>query len=494
MNTQSWLSLAVANLILRITLASVFAFAGIAKLRDIGASRQMLREFGVPELVAGLLGWLLPVLELATVVALMSAAWAPWGAASATALLSVFTGLMLVNIALGRRPRCRCFGQVAAEPIGVSTVARNMVLLGLALLVMTNALRQDDALVLRWAGANAGRVLGVAVVLAFLAAQTFLLLQILRQQGRMLLRLDTLSTMGAVPASQNAHHNGSGVQGLPVGEKAPDFDVPLVGGGRLTLKKLLSAQKPVLLFFMHPGCGPCRALLPQIAGWNSELAARLTLAVISEGSVRENRRFLGDHEVPSVGLQKRQSVSNAFGSYGTPAAVIIDPNGRIKNSLAAGADEIERVIYAGLEPLAVGDSVPELSGKTSHGEIIKLSSFKGREVIVIFWSAQCGYCRMMADELIAFDREGGTDLVVVAPSDDPELTRELRSPLVIDPSAIWSRAFASSGTPMAIRIDTRGSVASTLVAGKDAVLRLLYTDRSRLSHALISGNEDGLRE
>src|SRR5215472_2975882 len=262
-NTQSWLPLAMTNLILRITLASVFAFAGIVKVRDIGASRQMLREFGVPEPVAGLLGWLLPVLELTTAVALMSAAWAPWGAASATALLSVFTGLMLVNIALGRRPRCRCFGQVAAEPIGVSTVARNMVLLALALLVVTNALRQDDALVLRWAGANAGRLLGAAVVLAFLAAQTFLLLQILRQQGRMLLRLDTLSAMGALPVSQNAHHNGSVVQGLQVGETAPDFDVPLLGGGRLTLKELLSAHKPLLLFFMHPGCGPCRALLPQ---------------------------------------------------------------------------------------------------------------------------------------------------------------------------------------------------------------------------------------
>jgi thiol-disulfide isomerase/thioredoxin/uncharacterized membrane protein YphA (DoxX/SURF4 family) len=484
----------MVNLILRITLASVFGFAGIAKLRDIGASRQMLREFGVPELVAGLLGWLLPVLELATAVALVSAAWAPWGAASATSLLSVFTGLMLVNIALGRRPRCRCFGQVAAEPIGQSTVARNVVLLALALLIVTNALRQNDALVLRWAGANAGKVLGAAVVLAFLAAQTFFLLQILRQQGRMLLRLDTLSTMGAAPVSQNAHHNGSVVQGLPVGETAPDFDVPLLGGGRLTLKELLSAHKPVVLFFMHPGCGPCRALLPQIARWNSELAARLTLAVISEGSVRENRRFLGDHEGPSVGLQKDQAVSNAFGSYGTPAAVMIGPNGRIKSRLAAGAEEIERVVYASLEPLAVGDSVPELSGKTSHGELIKLRSFKGREVILIFWSAQCGYCRMMSDELIAFDREGGTDLVVVAPFDDPELTRELRSPLVIDPSAIWSRAFAASGTPMAIRIDARGLIASTLVAGKDAVLRLLYEDRSLLNHTLVLGKESNAQE
>ncbi len=53
MNTQAWLPLAMASLILRITLASIFGFAGIAKLREIGASREMLREFGVPALVAG---------------------------------------------------------------------------------------------------------------------------------------------------------------------------------------------------------------------------------------------------------------------------------------------------------------------------------------------------------------------------------------------------------------------------------------------------------
>ena len=49
----------------RVLLAGVFGVAGVAKLTDRAASRQALRNFGVPPILADPLGLLLPLTEMA---------------------------------------------------------------------------------------------------------------------------------------------------------------------------------------------------------------------------------------------------------------------------------------------------------------------------------------------------------------------------------------------------------------------------------------------
>jgi uncharacterized membrane protein YphA (DoxX/SURF4 family) len=53
-------------LIVRILLACDFAVAGVAKLSDRSGSRQAIVDFGLPSSLAGPLGLLLPLAELAT--------------------------------------------------------------------------------------------------------------------------------------------------------------------------------------------------------------------------------------------------------------------------------------------------------------------------------------------------------------------------------------------------------------------------------------------
>jgi hypothetical protein len=52
----------------------------------------------------------------------------------AAALLTVFTGLLVVRVAEGRRVPCACFGRRSARPVGAGAIARNVVLIALALL------------------------------------------------------------------------------------------------------------------------------------------------------------------------------------------------------------------------------------------------------------------------------------------------------------------------------------------------------------------------
>src|SRR5215217_2377330 len=96
----------------------------------------------------------------------------------------------------------------------------------------------------------AGLVLGLAV-LGVLAAQGWLLLNLLRQNGRLLMRVDTLEwRLGAGGVAPSP--NGVEVQpplGLPLGDTAPEFELPGLHRETLTLESLRTAGKPIKTVF-----------------------------------------------------------------------------------------------------------------------------------------------------------------------------------------------------------------------------------------------------
>ena len=123
-------------LVARLLLAAVFVAAAGAKLLDVSGTRQSVSDFGVPTPFAGLVGALLPWVELAAAVLLVVPATAWWGGLLALVLLAAFTVAISVNLGRGRAPACRCFGQLAASPVSRLTVLRNVVLAVPALVVV----------------------------------------------------------------------------------------------------------------------------------------------------------------------------------------------------------------------------------------------------------------------------------------------------------------------------------------------------------------------
>ena len=53
-----------------------------------------------------------------------------------------------------------------------------------------------------------------------------------------------------------------GRSGLRPGKKAPDFKLPAISGGEVTLHDY--ANRKLLLVFMQPGCGPCHQITPEL--------------------------------------------------------------------------------------------------------------------------------------------------------------------------------------------------------------------------------------
>src|SRR5439155_13394368 len=177
----------------RLLLAAVFAVAGVTKLADRAGTAESIVNFGVPSLFARPVGWLLPLWELACAAALIPSASARWAAVATFATLLVFIAAIAISLARGRRPDCHCFGQLPSAPVGWTTVARNAALAAVAVFVVWQEPQLRDVTVIT-AAAEPSRV---STVLAWIAAglasfTLYLVVQVLRQTGRLLVRIETI--------------------------------------------------------------------------------------------------------------------------------------------------------------------------------------------------------------------------------------------------------------------------------------------------------------
>jgi len=499
-------------LLLRLLLAAVFAVAGVAKLRDLSGTRQGVKDFGVPVSLAAPVGVALPIAELIVAVALIPRVTAWWGAIGALILLATFIVAVAVNLARGNKPDCRCFGQVHSTPVGWPTLVRNGALATAAIVLVWQGRDDPGPDLLSWLGrleqAELAALLGGIVLLALLALGASLLLSLLRQNGRLLLRIEALEErFGAGELQPGAEPTPE--IGLPVGSAAPGFSLPGLYGETLTLDFLRAAGKPTLLFFMHPGCSPCEALVPEVAGWQRDHASRLTTAIVSSGDADENRNKFSAQALTQVMLEENFEVSNAYQASGTPVAVLIDADGAIGSPVAAGAEQVRALVarvvgqlspellpmavpapengsgngapaQATAPAVVVGSPAPSIELQDLKGRTTDLGKLKGSPTLVVFWNPGCGFCQQMLDELKQWEQskpKTAPRLIVVSTgSAESNEALGFRSRVLLDQSFTAGSAFGANGTPMAVLLDADGKVASDLAAGGPAVMSLARGD------------------
>lgn len=479
-----------ALLVARLVLAGVFLISGFAKLADRGGARQAVLGFGVPQALAGSVAVTLPFAELVVAGALLVRGTARWGGLGALVLLTTFLVAIAANLARGRQPDCHCFGQLHSTPVGATTLIRNGVLMVLAGLL---AWRGPEEAALSLAGVlGTGGVAVVVffVLLAVVVLEGWLSLSLLRQNGRVLLRLDAieqaLSQAGIAVASPASTTDLEISPGRPVGSPAPDFQLPALDGETHSLQSLLEDGKPLMLVFSEPGCGPCAALMPDVARWQREHSENLSVVVVT-GPAGEKALEAG---LVTVLLQQGREVADAYGAIATPSAVVVRPDGRIGTPVTTGASAIADLLRqtlggaqvrqgggsrlpSGLEP---GQRAPALRLPDLDGTPVELADFQGGETIVLFWNPGCGFCEQILPELKAWENTRGDAgpalLVVSTGSVEANAALGFRSRVVLDVNFAVGQAFGAWGTPSAVLVDESGRVASELAAGTDAVLEL----------------------
>jgi len=313
-------------------------------------------------------------------------------------------------------------------------------------------------------------LIAITLLAAFMTIGGWLGWQLLRQNGRVLLRLDELEKR----LNQIEFGDESQPEGLPLDSAAPEFELPDLEGK--THKLADYRGQSLLLIFFNPECGFCREMAlrwkekvesrpaplrqarsaasatarqrgekqkteSDLATENVTSVGRPTILLVSTGGAEVNRKIFDEHPVNCpVLLQKYMEVSTAYKANGTPTGYLISAEGKIASELAIGADallaltegeaesreqntEIEQERTARFsqrslarskikrDGLKAGTRAPEFRLPRLNGRgDLSLAEFRGRKVLLVFSDPHCGPCQTLAPELEKFYRANGSHM------------------------------------------------------------------------------------
>jgi uncharacterized membrane protein YphA (DoxX/SURF4 family)/peroxiredoxin len=318
-----------ALVIARLFLAAVFIVAGVAKLADRSGTRQALADFDVPSHLAEPLLLLLPVAELAAATALVFPTTARWGAAGGLVLLALFAVGLTRVLWRGEAPDCHCFGQLHSQPASWVTVARNLMLAVPAAYV---ALVGPGPSLASWVAGTDARELGLIATGALATLATTMSVLLWRENRRL-------------------RSTGSGAVAAPrqIGALAPQFSLPSTAGPVVSLQDLLADDRACVLTFVHPGCGPCAVLLPELARWHDTITERLALTLVADVEAMRADKLARKHALANVLIDEQSTVMHAYGVTETPSAVLVASDGTVRSAPVAGHVAIEALIRLALQ-------------------------------------------------------------------------------------------------------------------------------------------------
>ena len=122
--------------------------------------------------------------------------------------------------------------------------------------------------------------------------------------------------------------------GISVGERAPDFALDVLGGGRFVLSDVRGSV--VILDFWSSGCGGCQATMPGFVAMLQQLASSSVLAVgvpldRDEASVeRYTARYGFEGLTLWESASANRSVMSRYGITSVPTTLVIDALGVIR--------------------------------------------------------------------------------------------------------------------------------------------------------------------
>jgi len=122
--------------------------------------------------------------------------------------------------------------------------------------------------------------------------------------------------------------------------------------------------------------------------------------------------------------------------------------------------------------VAPGQPAPDFSARQLDGGTVQLSDFRGKVVLVTFWSSWCSRCKEELRYLERFDKAVGGDLVVLAVNQEAEGfsvedLRRVRStvsewgvrfPVLLDENLeVWEK-YCLNALPTSVIVDREGRV------------------------------------
>ncbi|HEV7797047.1 MAG TPA: MauE/DoxX family redox-associated membrane protein [Pyrinomonadaceae bacterium] len=317
------------TVLLRIVLSAVFGTAGVTKLFDLGGTREAVKNFGAPKSIAPALSIALPIMELAIAAGLLFVNTTHASALGALLVLALFIVTIGISLARGRTHECHCFGQLYSRPLGWPTLVRNLVFALGAGIVFWQAGKETSQSI----GDTLARLSSTEWLWLIVALLGAVAMMVYLERRRRHLTEKTATAPG----------------GLALDAIAPEFELSAYAGGTTSLKELLAHGKPLLLIFTSPTCGSCVTLFEEIKKWQQAHSEQLTIALITMGTIKENFVNVARNSLGQMLLQEKREVAEKYGAAVTPTAVVVNTGGRIASPVAAGAEEIRKLLAGVVE-------------------------------------------------------------------------------------------------------------------------------------------------
>jgi peroxiredoxin len=356
-------------------------------------------------------------------------------------------------------------------------------------------------------------VLGMLLPWMILGVGCWIGYHLIRQNGRLLLRLEAIETQlthlgsGSAPRP-TPRAASSGAQGLPLGAVVPEFTLPDLAGEHHTLSQWRGQR--LLLIFFSPRCGYCLQMAPALASLpvDGRNGHPLPL-VVTTGDVKANRQLVADHDLRGPVLRQEQmEVASTYQAHGTPMGYLIDTAGRIASPLTVGAEALlalanapEYVLpatsqqtnghktYKGNRPLSdsrlnrngltAGTPAPSFTLPRLDGGELSLEAYRGQRLLLVFSDPHCGPCEALMPQLERLQRRTSDVQVLMLSRGDVEENRHkvhqhrLTFPVVLQRAWEISRLYAMFGTPIGYLVDEHGIIAADVAVGGEAILALL---------------------
>ena len=158
--------------------------------------------------------------------------------------------------------------------------------------------------------------------------------------------------------------------GLPVGQRAPDFDVANLEGRSVSLADFRGL--PLLLIFGSPTCTPCRHLIPDLNAFAHEQKENLRVLFLSRGEAEDTRRFASEFgvQVP-VAVHPDETLPDKYKARVSPFAFLIDGDGIIRaKGLANNRDHLQILLRAANEETPRAGAKARRNGTTVEDELV----------------------------------------------------------------------------------------------------------------------------
>lgn len=340
-------------------------------------------------------------------------------------------------------------------------------------------------------------VIITSLLVAILVSLWVIFYQLIKQQGRILLRLDQLQ-----PEAEHAQPSG-----LAIGELFPSFNLPNITGQMIKLEDFRG--KRLLLVYWSPGCGFCDLLAPDLAKFQSDARnLNMSIVLLARGDVESNQKLADEHGLKSQILLLDDITPEPFAQLGTPAAYVLDELGRVAKPLALGARQIplllreittkrvvrnsghssngipggrqlsgSRIERTGLK---AGTPAPLFQLPDVNGRAVSLDSYRGRQLLLVFTDPHCGPCDRVSEELARLDQEhrnNGLAFMMVARGAAEENRRKtedfgIEFPVVLQEKWKLSKEYGIFTTPAAFLVGKDGVIEKNVAVGFDAILEL----------------------